>query len=297
MNEHSKPPILVAAEADQEGRHICRVGVRVAKMLRSDLHLLNVIPQTPSIYADLNYAPLLECSREWLPTMVAENSQFFSSLSPRFCEHSVSVIEGHPSQTILEHAERLDSPLIVMGVHNRRGLQRLLGSTTHAVLNHCARDVLAVHPDGEDKSYQRVLIAVDTTDLGAATLRKAQAFAESAENVEIVSVIVPLAHMYTAEVLPSMDFSVNELSADIKRETTLKIKHAATTAGYSADVVQIETGDPRDEIIAAANRMNADLIVMGSNTRNALSRLFLGSTARAVLNRTPCDVLVCHLDD
>jgi nucleotide-binding universal stress UspA family protein len=53
-------------------------------------------------------------------------------------------------------------------------------------------------------------------------------------------------------------------------------------------------GDPRDEIVAAAKENKTDLIVMGSNNRGAINRLLVGSTARGVLDHTPCDVLVCR---
>jgi nucleotide-binding universal stress UspA family protein len=53
-------------------------------------------------------------------------------------------------------------------------------------------------------------------------------------------------------------------------------------------------GDPKTEILAAAKAFDADLIVMGSNNRSAINRMLLGSTTRGVLNRTPCDVLICR---
>ena len=53
-------------------------------------------------------------------------------------------------------------------------------------------------------------------------------------------------------------------------------------------------GDPKAEILAAAKAFGADLIVMGSNNRSAINRMLIGSTARGVLNRTPCDVMICR---
>ena len=54
------------------------------------------------------------------------------------------VIEGHPVDTILEYAIKHDNDLIVMGSHGRRGLARLLGSSTSGVINHAPCDVLSV---------------------------------------------------------------------------------------------------------------------------------------------------------
>ncbi len=56
-----------------------------------------------------------------------------------------SVVEiGHPVDTILEYALKNNVDLIMMGSHGRRGLARLLGSSTNGVINHAPCDVLTV---------------------------------------------------------------------------------------------------------------------------------------------------------
>ena len=77
-------------------------------------------------------------------------------------------------------------------------------------------------------------------------------------------------------------------------QTGTKITAAAENAGLSSYTIDIRMGDPRDEVVAAANENESNLIVMGSNNRGAINRLLLGSTARGVLDHTPCDVLICR---
>ncbi len=48
-------------------------------------------------------------------------------------------------------------------------------------------------------------------------------------------------------------------------------------------------------ILAAADRVGADMIVMGTHGRTGLSRLVLGSVAEAVLRRAAVPVLVVPL--
>jgi len=56
----------------------------------------------------------------------------------------VEVLLGSPSSTILSYAEAQEMDLIVMGSHGRKGLSRLLGSTTNSVLNRARCEVLSV---------------------------------------------------------------------------------------------------------------------------------------------------------
>jgi len=67
----------------------------------------------------------------------------------------------------------------------------------------------------------------------------------------------------------------------------------------------IRSGDAVDEIIAYADEVNADLIVMATHGRTGLSHMLMGSTAEQVIRRASCPVLTLkhpmhvtsHLED
>jgi nucleotide-binding universal stress UspA family protein len=67
------------------------------------------------------------------------------------------------------------------------------------------------------------------------------------------------------------------------------------------DGVQVTTalalGNVVDEIIEAARREQADLIVMGTNGRTGLSRLVVGSVTEKVVRQAPVPVLTLRDDD
>jgi nucleotide-binding universal stress UspA family protein len=67
----------------------------------------------------------------------------------------------------------------------------------------------------------------------------------------------------------------------------------------------IRSGDAVDEIIAYADEVSADLIVMATHGRTGLSHMLMGSTAEQVIRRASCPVLTLkhpmhvtsHLED
>jgi len=65
---------------------------------------------------------------------------------------SVEVSVGSPKSAIRSYVEAQKVDLVVMGSHGRRGLARLLGSTTHAVLHGARCDVLSVPLPAEHAS-------------------------------------------------------------------------------------------------------------------------------------------------
>ena len=60
--------------------------------------------------------------------------------------------------------------------------------------------------------------------------------------------------------------------------------------------LQLEEGRPADEIVDAAQKMDAQLIIMGTHGRSGLSRLVLGSVAERVIRSAPCPVLTIGPD-
>ena len=57
----------------------------------------------------------------------------------------------------------------------------------------------------------------------------------------------------------------------------------------------VDEGVPKDAIVDAARRWNADLIVLGSYGYGRIRRILLGSVATGVLSEAPCSVLVARV--
>jgi len=58
---------------------------------------------------------------------------------------------------------------------------------------------------------------------------------------------------------------------------------------------RLEEGDPVTEVLAVADEMHADLIVMGTHGRRGLSRLLMGSVAELVMRKATCPVLTVKM--
>jgi nucleotide-binding universal stress UspA family protein len=63
----------------------------------------------------------------------------------------------------------------------------------------------------------------------------------------------------------------------------------------AVDVLVTESPDVRDEVLAQADRLGSDLIVIGTHGRGMVERLFLGSTAERVLRKARCPVVTVPL--
>lgn len=85
-----------------------------------------------------------------------------------------------------------------------------------------------------------------------------------------------------------------EVSAELEEQGRRYLELARKDAGRRGLTVECETrrGDPFEEVIAVANHLRADLIVMGHTGRRGTSRVLIGSVTQRVLDYAPCPVLV-----
>ena len=85
----------------------------------------------------------------------------------------------------------------------------------------------------------------------------------------------------------------NEEASNIARKTAEEaaqfLKKTCTGLSISSKVV---IGLPQEAILNQAESFNADLIVVGSHGKGALSRLLLGSVSQTLALHAPCSVLI-----
>lgn len=80
--------------------------------------------------------------KSWEEKAALHLTQYVSS-HPEFRGVRFSTLTGDPAVEITKYANSHDADLIVMPCHGHRGIKRiLLGSVTHAVLNHAQCEVL-----------------------------------------------------------------------------------------------------------------------------------------------------------
>lgn len=88
-------------------------------------------------------------------------------------------------------------------------------------------------------------------------------------------------------------------TADNIREDLVRMLRTIFRARQpSTDVdfcVHVRLGKPADEILALAEEIGADQIILGCHDRNALGRILIGSVSTEVLHRARCPVTVARL--
>jgi universal stress protein A len=140
--------------------------------------------------------------------------------------------------------------------------------------------------------YNRILVAVDSSDEAGQVLAAAAALPGASEaDVRILHVAEhpDMAYGQWLIYLP-----IDE--AQIQAKLLERLQSRVQAAGFAPETAAVEFGRPIDMIMATAQEQNCDLIVIGSHGRHGI-RLVLGSTANAVLHRASCDVLAVRVQE
>jgi nucleotide-binding universal stress UspA family protein len=150
-------PILCPSDFSPVCHTALRVGVSVAQETDARLILLHAL-DLPTI--DSGLMPLQPIIVDpidrtgWRRKALARLKAGLSDDVAFRCHPEVLVVPGNPSETILRVAEENDVKLIVMGVHSRGAIDRMLfGSTTRQVIHAARWPVLSVRAKQGDEPW------------------------------------------------------------------------------------------------------------------------------------------------
>jgi nucleotide-binding universal stress UspA family protein len=136
--------------------------------------------------------------------------------------------------------------------------------------------------------YRKILLATDGSDLAEAALRHAVALARLA-SAELTILYVVDTHLAFMTGILRQE-ALEELRADGRRALA-----AAGDVARGAEIghhVCRGEGRPGEAIIAEAERLGADLIVVGSHGQGAITDILLGSVSQYVLHHARVPVCI-----
>ena len=140
----------------------------------------------------------------------------------------------------------------------------------------------------------KILVAIDLSDATETIVNKAEAFAKAlSAQIWLVHVaqskVNPMELSFDAEPQAERDLLAKGLRDEHCQiqEISARLRHEGLTA--TALLVQ---GDAIETILAEAEKLKVDTIVVGSHGKGMVAQLFVGSISRGILSRANCPVLV-----
>jgi nucleotide-binding universal stress UspA family protein len=201
----------------------------------------------------------------------------------------VAVAWGRPEPQLIELAREGRADLIVVGAHQRHGLERFW-SVSREILHDAPMSVACVPASraadaGSERipTIERVLVATDFSSLGNRAIPFAYSTLERGGVACLLHVLEP-----TRSARKARDANIRQ----IEKQLRALIPSEAEVRRIVTQVEVVEGDKPATAICQAAERFGADLICISSHGRTGLSRAILGSVAQDVMARSHRPVLV-----
>lgn len=260
--------IVAATDESDAGRQAVWTARALAARAGAHVTVLRVVALD-----DRQGLPLVEQLRRWVESDLPR-------LDPA-PPMAYTLAYGLPGIEIARFAEQAHADLLVLGHKPRSRMTRLLlGDTADAVARRSRIPCLFVPPGGS--AARRLLVAVDGSERGTMVLGVADALARQAG-----------AELRPLTVEPEYAGEPAHLASATPLTRSARIGSQVREALGQA--LEVRRGRPAEQILAAVDEHEADVIVLGCHRGGPAGVIEAGSTARHVMHAAPCAVLTVPL--
>jgi len=273
--------LLMATDLSARSDRALQRALALAHQLGATLEVIHIVSDT----VPANIAEQYEASARTTIQELVASLPSAASVKPE-----ITINRGHDYEEILYHAVETGAELIVVGITRHTAYELFRGTTAERIVRIGNLPILLVK-DPVAHDYKRVLVATDNSPAAQRALECAAAIAPNAEF-----------HLLHTVHVPFTGFLGPESQAQIRQEQERNFRNAFEK-GIRAQVdrlgngglratFHIEEGDIISVIRDQAERLNADLLAIGSHGRSSLRHAFIGTVAGNLLSDPPVDVLV-----
>lgn len=291
--------ILVPLDGSELAEQALEPAHRLAEAANGELLLLSV-PYLKHLFVHEVAGYALLWPEQSMSHTYQELSAYLQSLQEHYphtgCRWITQIVEGDEASVIVDTAVAQNVDLIVMSTHGRSGFSHwYFGSVTEKVLQSAPCPVLVLR---EARPFRHVLITLDGSRLSERALLPGLALANSfAANVTLLRVEEP------EELDPAFMRELDMQEAGLGRQAYDEFYFR--TENYLAEIAErhqplchqplkqlVMAGSPAQEILAAIENSDVDVVVMATHGRTGLRRWVFGSVTEKVMRHVRGGVLI-----
>jgi nucleotide-binding universal stress UspA family protein len=276
--------IIVATDFSPESEKALSYARALAHHFASKLVLAHVVDLSIAVPTQVSFGgPSLDSMRH----DSAENMErALYDLEIEGLKAQAETVEAHnPAEAIVNLAEKIDADMVIVGTHSRRGLSKLiLGSCSESIVHSASCPVLTIGPNADakplDVAFRSIVFATGLQHNAVAKAAVALAFAkDSIAKIQICHVIEPNGRLADA------------LEEKTKAEATLSKLIPDASYDWCTPKPSVEFGDIEEHILGMAQKVDADLIVLGAHRGTSWLHRFWDGIVERVIGRAHCPVL------
>lgn len=231
----------------------------------------------------------------WLDELILQTN------NPDIIIDSQVVWHNRPFESVINHAIAGDYDLIVKSTHAHDKLKAVIFTPTDWHLMRKAPQPVLMVKEHAWPVAGKILCAInvasedeDQQNLNGKIIRYAQDLAvKFSADVHLVNGY-PGTPVNLAIELP--DFDANAYNNSVRVQHEERVRYIAQEYNIDYDNCHVEEGLPEDVIPELAEKLDAELVILGTVGRTGFSAALIGNTAEHVIDSLNCDLLALKPD-
>lgn len=231
----------------------------------------------------------------WLQAVIDKSKHSNIAINTQVVWHN------RPFESIIQYAIEGNYDLIVKGTHEHDKLKAVIFTPTDWHLMRKAPMPVLMVKEHDWPKNGKILCAVnvasddsDQQNLNVKIIRYANDLAKKfSAHVHLVNGY-PGTPVNLAIELP--DFDVNAYNDNVRMQHEQRIQYLASENNISIDNCHVVEGLPEDVIPELAQKIDAELVILGTVGRTGFSAALIGNTAEHVIDSINCDLLALKPD-
>jgi nucleotide-binding universal stress UspA family protein len=284
--------LVVPTDGNEHAERAAEHALSIARVFDATVHLVNVV-DLQSEAGLFSAGGVSEEFRERLEDEARETISDVEDLAEPGDDVRTAVVEGKPSEGILDYADENDADIVFMGTHGRTGLDRYVtGSVTERVVRQSDVPVFTVRATERSvvgDGYDRVLIPTDGSDCAAVAVDHGIGIAEKYDVTVHAVNVVDVRPVTGSDDLPPHTELLERLE-ESGEDATEAVAERAREVGLDASTAVLD-GVPARGLREYAEENDIDLITMGTHGRSGFERYFIGSTTTKAVRAAEMPVL------
>lgn len=292
------PVVFVATDLSEHGDEALRHAHERAAEMSARFVVCHVVPNLLGVnmlFPQLNAQQMVARARLEQEVVGALLARVRAVTGRGEGDFELVVREGTPYAHILDESEAAGADLLVLGAGNSNRLAtRLLGGVAERVIRYATVPVLVARPRSGSR---RVLVATDLSSPTFPALAAASIEAErTGADVTVLYCVDGGAGLTQGSSGADGPAMAGPAGSEQAVANALELLLSAANRFELRGERRVVVGPAAQTIVATAEELKAELVVVGTRAHRGLPRVLLGSVAEEVIRRAPCSVLTVRLE-
>jgi nucleotide-binding universal stress UspA family protein len=306
-SSHIFRSIVAATDFSRPARKALQAAVWTAQRCQASLTVVHAVRDVAGSLAVIGYGdswqPTLEEMMNLQDEYRSEGERrlkaLLASQRSKGMQIKSEVLTGAPYEEIIRAAGSLSADLVIVGTRGQSALKRfLVGSTATRLARACPCPVWIVRPQ-QSIELRSILVPLDFSQVSEKALSLAASLSLA------VGAELHLLHVCDVDDLHMVPPLFDQAAADLEHERRhdrqsaverLERSLQCCAATHPSASLHAAQGAPWQVIGSMADKLHADLVVMGSVGRSGLSGMLIGNTAEKTLHASQHSVLIVKPD-